>query len=201
MRIGILRYGVGNIGSLVNAFRRLGVDVTVLGSAMDFQECDGIVFPGVGSFDSAMRFLRGLADHIDRLRGAKPVLGICLGMQLLFDRSEEGVERGLGWLRGSVIRLRGEKVPHIGWNTVEIIRECQIVDGIPSGTYFYFAHSYAVFETDLEHVVGTTAYGDHRFVSVLCDEKQLLYGTQFHPERSSKAGLKLLENFVRICSR
>ena len=200
MIIGILNYGVGNIGSLINAFRKLGVETLIINNENDLMKCDGIIFPGVGSFDSAIKILKKYSI-INELKGVKPILGICLGMQIFFEKSEEGIENGPSWFSGIVRKFRYGKIPHIGWNDVKFLKQCSLIEEIPNGSYFYFAHSYAYFEIDKEFVIGITEYYNQKFASIVCDEKNLIFGTQFHPEKSSKIGLKLLQNFIKICKK
>jgi len=199
-RVLIINYGVGNIGSLINAFRKIGTEPVVTLEISDCKEIDAIVFPGVGSFDSAMRILknRGIVNKINELVGNVPILGICLGMQLMFENSEEGIEKGLSWFKGKVERLRKGKIPHIGWSSIEIMRESPLLEGISNNSYFYFAHSYAVFNMDNHYIASKTeCYGNYFVSTVSCEEK-LIFGTQHHPEKSSKIGLKLLKNFINV---
>ncbi len=200
---GIVHYGVGNIGSIVSAFRKLNVDSILITREDDIKHCDIIVLPGVGSFDSAVTRLRLMLPDLDKLVGNMPIFGICLGMQIMFERSEEGIERGLCWFKGHVTKIRSDIVPHIGWNTVKIVQESIILEGIPDESYFYFAHSYCVelSNVDTSYVAGVTEAGQSRFVSIIADEKRLIFGTQFHPERSSKTGLALLRNLVKLARR
>lgn len=200
MIIGILNYGVGNIGSLINVLKKIGVETLIINNENDLHKSDGIIFPGVGSFNSAIKILRKYSIT-NELKGVKPILGICLGMQIFFEKSEEGIENGLSWFSGIVKKFRYGKIPHIGWNDIKIIKQCSLTQEIPNNSYFYFAHSYAYFEIDKEFVVGVTEYYGQKFASIVCDEKNLVYGTQFHPEKSSKIGLKLLQNFVKICRK
>jgi len=203
MVIGIVNYGVGNIGSLVYAFKKIGVETMLIERREQLKHCDVIVLPGVGSFDSAMKKLREYIPDLKAMIGRVPVMGICLGMQLMFESSEEGSERGLSWFPGRVTKIRSSIVPHIGWNTVSKVRESPLLEDIPDNTYFYFAHSYCieVSGTERQYVAGVTEIGESRFVSVLSDERRLIFGTQFHPERSSKAGLRLLANLVKLARR
>ncbi len=192
VRLGIADYGVGNLHSIRKALENCGAEVYVekdMGALLD-AEC--IVLPGVGAFTKTMeRLLPYRAELLKELENGKPCLGICIGSQILFDGSEEGAGPGLGFLHGRVIRLKADRVPHMGWNSVE----CQdsLFQSIPS-PYFYFAHSF--YGNALEDVVvGTTDYYG-RFPTVF--RKGNTYGLQFHPEKSSANGLALLRNFVRF---
>ncbi len=200
---GIVHYGVGNIGSIVSAFRKIGVETVIVSEENDVRKCDLLVFPGVGSFDSAITRLRRILPSLDKVVAGIPILGICLGMQILFESSEEGGESGLAVFKGRVTLLRSNVIPHIGWNTVKITKETPLVCGVPDNSYFYFAHSYCVEIDSAEagYVAGITEIGHSRFVSIISDEKRAIYGTQFHPERSSKVGLKLLQNFAALAKK
>jgi glutamine amidotransferase len=202
-RIAILDYGMGNLRSVEKALERVGVDVLRTDDAEQARGADGLVLPGVGAFPKAMRRVRDLGfDRLvaERVGEGTPVLGICLGMQLLFERSSElGGADGLGLVAGEVDALdaNGLKVPHIGWEPVRWERESAVTDGIASETPFYFVHSLAPRPADDADVLGTAAYGA-RFACAV--ERPPLYGFQFHPEKSSAAGLGLLANFARVCA-
>lgn len=194
--IGIIDYGAGNVRSIVNALER--IDVRSFASA-DIDELDsavGLILPGVGAAGAAMASLRaaGLAVWLPRVR--RPLLGICLGMQMLFQRSEEGDTECLGILPGSVRRFRHAtlKVPHMGWSPVVRCGDSPLLDGMTDGAFFYFVHAYhAAVDTT---TVAATEYGA-RFAAVV--QAGNIFGVQFHPEKSGAAGLRLLENFVRLC--
>lgn len=198
-RVGILDYSVGNMGSLINALRRLGVEPLILRDIKFIRQVDSLILPGVGSFDSAMELLRPVSVELSSMRGSVPMLGICLGLQVMFMGSDEGRSPGLSWYPGRVVRIRGPRVPHISWDPVEVVKPCTLLD---HGDYYYFMHSYSVMNPgdDIPYSA-VTNYGGDRILSVLCDEDRSVYGTQFHPEKSSKAGLKLLSNFLNIARR
>ncbi|MCD6511839.1 MAG: imidazole glycerol phosphate synthase subunit HisH [Thaumarchaeota archaeon] len=195
MKALIVDYGVGNLFSLKHALEELGLEVSI---GLEVEGKDLVFLPGVGSFTSASKRLGLVKDAI--LKGVEEGLGlfgICLGMQLLFRGSEEGAGEGLGLFEGSVRRFpKGLKVPHMGWNTISILKEGELLDGIRDGSWFYFAHSYYCDTRD--HVLAESYYGV-RFASVI--EKGKVVGTQFHPERSGPDGRRLLRNFVRMCKR
>jgi glutamine amidotransferase len=185
-------------------FEHAGVeDVVVTDDPAVIEAADGIVLPGVGAFrDAAENVRQSGADEVIRRRVAAgtPFLGICLGMQLLADVGfEDGEWKGLGLIAGTCERLPGGvKIPHIGWNTVEYPRDCPLFAGIPESTAFYFVHSYRLVPHDSDTIVGSTEYGV-RFASAV--QSGTIYAVQFHPEKSSTMGLKLLENFGRLAER
>jgi len=198
--IAIIDYGMGNLRSVHKGFEKVGVKAAVVSDPALVDKADGVVLPGVGAFADAMANLRsaGMVEAILRaVKEGKPFLGICLGQQLLFDASEEwGYTEGLGIFPGQVRRLpEGLKVPHMGWNQIEIVRPDPLLEGIPDRSSFYFVHSYAVDPADKEIVLTQTEYGVH-FASIV--GKNRVYGIQFHPEKSSALGLKILENFGRV---
>lgn len=202
--LAIVDYGMGNRRSVQKALEHVGAVVEVTGDADRLQDADGLVVPGVGAFPRAMRNLTELG-LIDPLRAAaaqgRPLLGICLGMQLLFERSAElGDTPGLGLLAGEVTRLetRGLRIPHIGWNEVRFERPSALTAGLPAqGAAFYHVHSYAARPGDDADVVGTTEYGE-RFATIVAREH--VFGVQFHPEKSSHHGLAMLSDFVSVCA-
>jgi glutamine amidotransferase len=195
--VAVLDYGVGNLFSMSNALKRAGLNVKVTGDPEEIGSADAIVLPGVGNFGHASAKLQPYADSIRRaLEADIPMLGSCLGMQLLFEGSEESPEEGLGLLKGLVKRFQGDlKVPHMGWNTIKAVRESPLLDGIPDGEYFYFVHSYYPEPDEGGVTLAVTEYGGE-FTSIV--ESGPLYGCQFHPEKSGRAGAKLLSNFAEI---
>jgi len=197
--IAIVDYGLGNLASVRNAFAAVGGNAVVTHDAGAIQSAAGVVLPGVGAASTGMRRLRerNLDSAVkDVADSGGAILGLCLGMQLLFDRSEEGDAECLGLIPGTVRLLRGqEKVPHIGWNQVAS-REAFMWRGIDPDPYFYFVHSYVCEPGDPDVVVGTTEYGQS-FCSVVA--RDMVWGTQFHPERSGPVGLRLIRNFVDLC--
>jgi imidazole glycerol-phosphate synthase subunit HisH len=199
--LAIVDYGMGNLRSVQKAFERLGHAAEVTRDPRTIGEAPGVVLPGVGAFGACMRNLEtyGLVDTVRRvLADARPFLGICLGMQLLFEESDEfGPVRGLGALPGRVCRFPASperKVPHMGWNQLAVRRPHPVFDGVDDGAYVYFVHSYYVDAADPRDVVTTTGYGVD-FVS--CVARDHLVATQFHPEKSQRLGLRLLDGFVR----
>lgn len=200
----IIDYGMGNIHSVQKACESLGAKTLVSSSADDLKIAEKIILPGVGAFSDAMEALnsRNLsAQIIDEVKkGHKPFLGICLGMQLVFNDSEEGsAVRGLGIIAGSIKRFslkKDFKVPHIGWNQLRIKgNNCPLLKGVLDGSFMYFCHSYYPQPKDKAVTAALTEYGVE-FPSLIWDKN--IFGTQFHPEKSQKAGLKIIENFVRL---
>ncbi|MGI8847780.1 MAG: imidazole glycerol phosphate synthase subunit HisH [Candidatus Dormibacteria bacterium] len=200
-RIGVCDYGVGNMRSVERALASAGATVVVSDDANVIAGCDGAVLPGVGAFAPAARLLRdrGLDAAITELaRRRMPILGVCLGFQLLFEHSTEGEGGdGLGLLRGEIERLvaPGLKVPHMGWNRLDMVRPSPLLNGLEPGAYVYFVHSYAA-NTDPEDVVATA---DHGGVVVAACHHGAVMGTQFHPEKSGPAGLRIYANFAAAC--
>ena len=197
--IAVLDYGIGNLRSAEKALQHLGVDAALTADPAVARRADGVVLPGVGAFGRCMEQLResGLESVVhEAVEAGKPFLGICVGMQMLFDASEEapGV-KGLGIIPGEVRKLTvtTERLPHMGWNTVKVRAGSRLFDGLDDGSWVYFVHSYAPVPDDEAVVAATTDYGGRVVAAV---ERGPLWATQFHPEKSATNGLRLLENFA-----
>ncbi|MFS0892909.1 imidazole glycerol phosphate synthase subunit HisH [Microbacterium sp. 179-I 3D3 NHS] len=201
MTVGIIDYGVGNIGSLLNMFYRLEVEASVITDPAAVVEHDHVLLPGVGAFDVAMRelhrtgFDRAVVDHAE---AGGQLLGICLGMQLLLDSSEEGELPGLGLVSGTSRKFDasgGLRVPHMGWSQVNVEQDHPVLADLSDRHRFYFVHSYRVVCDDPGDVLASTVYGD-RYTSMIA--KGSVVGAQFHPEKSHRFGMQLLQNWVRL---
>jgi len=204
--IAIIDYDMGNLRSVAKAFEKVGAEATVTRDPKIILDASRVVLPGVGAFRDCMKNLNdyGLVEPILKaISSGKPFLGICLGLQLLFETGEEfGVHKGLGVIKGRVVRFptgmksNGEelKVPHMGWNQAKLQKESRLLKGLPDNTYFYFVHSYYAAPTDDAVVLTKTGYGVE-FTSAI--EKENVAACQFHPEKSQSAGLKILENFSK----
>jgi len=199
VRVAVLDYGAANMVSITKALAAVGAEVVVAAEPAALAGMDAIVVPGVGAAASAMTHLRerGLVEPLrDWARAGRPILGICLGYQIFFDTSEEGDAETLGLLPGRTVGLvDAPTLPHIGWNTVEAVRPHPLFERIADGTHFYFVHSFAPAPADESDIVARTTHG-RSFVSAA--SKGSLYGLQFHPEKSSGAGLQVLANFVGL---
>ena len=204
METAIIDYGMGNLLSVQRAFEKCGSDAVIIENPLELRSAERIVLPGVGAFPDAMGNLRsgGWIEELNRavLKKEKPLLGICLGMQLLADKGYEGREtEGLGYISGKVILLNrteaAERIPHVGWNEIEKYGESPLFEGIEDGANYYFVHSYHFEVKDDENIASLTPYCG-KFVSAV--KKDNIVGTQFHPEKSQKAGFKLIKNFLRM---
>ena len=199
VKIAVVDYGAANMVSITKALAAVGAEVVVAAEPAALAGMDAIVVPGVGAAASAMTHLRerGLVEPLrDWARAGRPILGICLGYQIFFDTSEEGDAETLGLLPGRTVGLvDAPTLPHIGWNTVEAVRPHPLFERIADGTHFYFVHSFAPAPADESDIVARTTHG-RSFVSAAA--KGSLYGLQFHPEKSSGAGLQVLANFVGL---
>jgi len=200
-KIVIIDYGMGNLRNVQKGFERIGFEAKVTRNKKEIGKASAIVLPGVGAFKDCMENLEkyGLIELLfQSVEKGKPYLGICLGLQILFSESEEfGSHRGLDLIKGRVVKFRPDpehKVPHMGWNTVEIEKKVPMLQGIESGDFFYFVHSYYVIPEERQWVATLTTYGKH-FVSSIW--KGNLFATQFHPEKSQQKGLRILENFAK----
>ncbi|MFA5251346.1 MAG: imidazole glycerol phosphate synthase subunit HisH [Phycisphaerae bacterium] len=197
----VIDYNVGNVKSVCNAFRHIGCEAKLSCAQKDIESADGLVLPGVAAFGYAVNALGPLSELIKKLALAgKPLLGICVGYQMLFDQSVEyGPHKGLGLIAGDVVPIPSSQiVPHMGWNLVKLPEDMDLFTGLPHEKYFYFAHSFYADVTDIGAKIAYTDYGFPMSASI---QKCNIFGTQFHPEKSGKAGLKILENFSKICQR
>lgn len=198
--ISIIDYGAGNLANIKNAFDYLGMEASIVSKPEDLISAEKIVLPGVGAFSPAIKRLRetGFVEILrERINDGVPLLGICLGMQLLMSGSEEnGNSKGLDFIKGKVTKLTGDqKIPHMGWNTLDFERATPLNKGIETGKYAYFVHSYFCSPEDFNVVTSRTRYGES-FASII--EHENIYGMQFHPEKSQQTGLQLLKNFGSI---
>lgn len=211
MKIAVIDYGIGNVRSILNAFENQGADVFLTSSKDAILKSDGLVLPGVGAFSHGMNNLEyyDLVDVIKKyVVSGKPFMGICLGMQLLFEESEEfGQTPGLGLISGKVVKLptkddKNEKLPHVSWNELNV-KSAQwtdtILEDIEEGSDMYFVHSFVAQPKDSDNILSITEYSSHNFCSSV--NKGNIYGCQFHPEKSGKTGLKIIKNFIRICQK
>ena len=198
MRLGVIDYGASNIHSVARALESLGSKVSIVDTPDKFKSIDKVVFPGQGSMGSCVKKLKETEMFNSLLEAikSKPYLGICLGLQILFDSSEESIEKGLGVINGSITKIKdlnneNLKIPHMGWNNVKIEKKHELFSGIKDRQFFYFVHSFVASSTETS--ITTTHYGEE-FVSSLAAEN--IFATQFHPEKSGEIGLKFLENFI-----
>ena len=199
--VALIDYGAGNIRSVTKALQNMGLRVSITNEACKIRTADALILPGVGAFREAMKNLSPIKNEIlDKVSTGTPLLGICLGLQLIFTRSYEfGVTDGLNLVAGEVVKLpRAVKLPHIGWNRIKIVNSNSLLDGVPDNAYMYFVHSYVVSPNQPQRVLATTSYGVS-FPSVIAADN--IVATQFHPEKSSSNGLKIIENFVRWVRR
>ncbi len=197
----VIDYNVGNVKSVCNAFRHIGCDVTLSREPRIIDGATGLVLPGVAAFGYAVSALGAVGELIKEVALAgKPLLGICVGYQMLFDQSNEyGLHRGLGLVGGNVTAIpAGRTIPHMGWNQVKLPEGMDLFAGLGEERHFYFAHSFYADVTDAQ---AKTAYTDYGFDMSASVQKANIYGVQFHPEKSSKAGLKVLKNFAEICDK
>lgn len=201
MSVSVIGYGLGNLGSVLNMLRRIGDDPRTATTPEEIAASERLLLPGIGAFDTGMRLLReaGLIDPIREFAASgRPVFGICLGMQLLLDSSEEGAEQGLGLIPGTSRKFdeaSGLRIPHVGWNTVEPARADPLVADLPDESRFYFVHSYHVVPESSDAILGVTDYGTP-FASMIRSDNVM--GAQYHPEKSHAFGMKVLRNFSEL---
>ena len=200
-RIAIFDYGAGNIFSLKNSFEKTGAEVDVITSFDMPNKYSGLLLPGVGNFDPAIKSITKLSKSSfkDFVKDNTPVLGICLGMEMFFEKSEEGIENGLAIMDGEVVILPSSmKVPHMGWNDLEIKKSGTILNGVKNGSWVYFVHSYRVKPTSNDIITAESNYGIK--VPAVVEQKNF-FGTQFHPEKSGPVGKIMIQNFLDVCKR
>lgn len=199
--IAILDYEVGNVKSILNMFKKIGIDAVITSDINEIKNANKYILPGVGSFDYGIKklkessFFETLEQNI--LKREKPILGICLGMQLLTNSSEEGKERGLGWIDATTQRIQSKNlpIPHMGWNNVNVEKESLLFKNLKENNRFYFVHSFYVVANNKENILATVNYENNLVCAI---EKNNIYGVQFHPEKSHKFGMQLLKNFGEI---
>ncbi|MDK2825216.1 MAG: imidazole glycerol-phosphate synthase subunit HisH [Methanolobus sp.] len=200
-KIVIIDYGLGNLRSVRKGLEHAGADVIISSDPEEIKSADGVILPGVGAFRDAMKNVEVLRSTIDEyVASGKPMLGICLGQQMMLSTSEEGgLTEGLDLVKGQVLRFPHSelKVPHMGWNSIKITQQHPIFDGIPDGSFVYFVHSYYVDTTDKNTLI-SCEYGTE-FAAAIVNDTGNVIGTQFHPEKSGDTGLKILKNFVAMC--
>lgn len=199
--IAIIDYGAGNLHSVKNALDFLGAESKITGSASKILSADKVILPGVGAFGSAMNALTasGLKEVIFEVADkGTPLLGICLGLQLMFEKSEEAPDvKGLGLFKGTIVKIpdRGLEIPHMGWNSIEVVKDSRILNNIGENPFVYFVHSYYLNASDEGVVSAYTDYGERLGIAV---EKDNVFATQFHPEKSGETGMKILKNFINL---
>jgi len=200
VKVAIFDYGAGNIFSLKNSLEKVGATVDIITNFDKPNEYSGLLLPGVGNFDPAMNSIRNFSktQFLDYV-GNMPVFGICLGMEMFFEKSEEGKEKGLGVIDGDVIILPNSmKVPHMGWNNLEIKKSGKLLEGVENGSWVYFVHSYRVKPNSNDIITAESDYGI-KVPAVV--EQDNFFGTQFHPEKSSSVGKIMIKNFLGVCKK
>ena len=208
MKVTIVDYNSGNISSVINSFKEVAkekINIEVTSDPNKIKSSDKVVLPGQGSFKSCVEALNnidGLSDSLNEftMTNKKPLLGICVGLQMFADIGyEENETKGLGWVSGKVSKIDNQngkyKLPHIGWNQINIIKESKIFKDIDNSSHMYFVHSYEFIPNDKDVITATTDYSSNIVCSV---EKENIFGTQFHPEKSDKIGLKMIDNFLKL---
>jgi len=201
VKVAIFDYGAGNIFSLKNSFENAGASVDVITNFEKPNEYSGLLLPGVGNFDPAIQSITKFSNpgFKDFVKDSTPVLGICLGMEMFFEKSEEGKEKGLGVMDGEVIVLPSSmKVPHMGWNDLEIKKSGKLLEGVEDGSWVYFVHSYRVKPNSNDIITAESDYGIKVPAIV---EQDNFFGTQFHPEKSSSVGKIMIKNFLDVCKK
>jgi glutamine amidotransferase len=203
--IAIVDYGLGNVQAFLNIYKQLNIPAFAAKNPCEVLRADHIIIPGVGSFDSAVQSLNksGMRDVLDdiAINDKKPVLGVCVGLQMMLEKSEEGSESGLGWFKGNVRKLSGNiegrkiSLPHMGWNSIEAVESQDLFRAIDNRNGFYFLHSYFVKPDDRNRILALAEYGE-TFACAL--RRNRIYGVQFHPEKSHKNGVQVLKNFATI---
>ena len=199
--VAIFDYGAGNIFSLKNSLEKAGANVEVITNIDDFKNYSGLLLPGVGNFDPAIKSISKFSDTKiqDVVENTVPVLGICLGMEMFFEKSEEGKEKGLGIMDGEVVVLPSSmKVPHMGWNSLEIKNPGKILNGVDDGSWVYFVHSFRA-KPNFEKII--TAVSDYGIKVPAVVEQDNFFGTQFHPEKSGSVGKIMIKNFLEECKK
>ncbi len=198
--VAIVDYGVGNLLSLKFALEKTGLIARIVSPTQELKDADAIALPGVGNFSAAAKALEPIKEQlVNIVNSGTPILGICLGLQLYFESSEEGPGQGLAFFKGKNIRLTGQvKIPHMGWNTIQKVKENELFDGVHDGAFVYFVHSLYPVPVDEEIICTKTEYSQI-FTSAIASKN--IYGTQFHPEKSGDVGLKILKNFAQAISR
>ena len=201
-QVSVVNYGAGHLRSVKKGLEKLGVKVLITDNSKKISESDAIVLPGVGAFAPAIKNLAPLSDALkESVKDGRPLFGICLGLQLLFTTSSEGgsLTKGLDFISGDTIKLpESVKTPQMGWNTIDIVKSHPMLEDVPNRSYVYFVHTYVSKPSEPDVILATTEYGV-KFPSIIAKEN--LFATQFHPEKSSKTGLTILENFVKTLKR
>lgn len=201
MKLAIFDYGAGNIFSLKIALEKQNAEVDVITNFDGANNYSGLILPGVGNFDPAIRSIRDYSNtsFTDYVKDKTPVLGICLGMEMFFEKSEEGKEKGLSTIEGDVVLLPNKfKIPHMGWNNIKIRKSIPLLDGVKDESWVYFVHSYRAKPKNYDVVAADSDYGIEVPAVI---SKGNLYGTQFHPEKSGKVGSLMIKNFLRECKK
>ena len=201
VKVAIFDYGAGNIFSLKNSLEKNNAKVDVITSFDNSHNYSGLILPGVGNFDPAIKSIRERSkkQFNDFVKDKIPVLGICLGMEMFFEKSEEGKEKGLDIMKGKVVLLpKNMKTPHMGWNNIQIKQQSKILEGVKDGSWVYFVHSYIVKPKNEAIVVADADYGIQ--VPAVVEEKTF-FGTQFHPEKSGQVGAMMIQNFLSVCKK